>query len=138
MKVFTVEEANRLLPIVDRYLNELRDKRERIIAKQVEVDLWEIVSNDAGSGGSVGTSARVSKEMSELGELAGEFNELVERFEKLGCYLKDLDLGLVDFYHLREGELVWLCWKQGEPEIAHWHALDTGFANRQPLEDEKT
>lgn len=140
IRVFTVDEANRLLPTVDRYLNQLRDKREQIIAKQVEVDLWEIVNGEpsADSGRGAGVSARVAKEMSELGTLAEEFNELAERFADLGCYLKDLDMGLVDFYHLRNGELVWLCWKQGEPAIAYWHAPDAGFSARQPLDGGRT
>ncbi len=138
VKVFTIDEVNQLLPLVDRYLNQLRDLREQIVAKQVEVDLQEIVGGDDSEGSQRqggGAGARVAKELTELGVLAGEFNEVVEQFEAVGCYLKDLDQGLVDFYHSRNGELVWLCWKQGEASIAHWHELENGFASRKSLDD---
>jgi hypothetical protein len=47
--------------------------------------------------------------------------------------LKDLQMGLIDFYHEREGRIVYLCWRLGEPEVLFWHDLDTGFAGRQLL-----
>ena len=54
-----------------------------------------------------------------------------------GCLIKDLELGLVDFYALAGDRLVMLCWKIDEPEIQHWHTLDGGFAGRQPLKRAK-
>jgi hypothetical protein len=47
--------------------------------------------------------------------------------------LRDLDRGLVDFPALREGREVYLCWIEGEDEIAFWHDLDAGYGGRQPL-----
>jgi hypothetical protein len=44
-----------------------------------------------------------------------------------------VDIGLVDFLGEREGRDVWLCWRTGEPAVAHWHEIDQGFRNRQPL-----
>jgi hypothetical protein len=49
--------------------------------------------------------------------------------------LRDLDRGLVDFPSLRDGREVYLCWEEGEPEIAFWHEPDTGFGGRRPLDD---
>jgi len=57
----------------------------------------------------------------------------VERIHRRGCVLKDLGMGLVDFYALNGDRLVFLCWKLGEPEVSHWHALDGGFATRRPV-----
>ena len=48
----------------------------------------------------------------------------MRQLEELGCVLKDLAQGLVDFYVMREGELVFLCWKQGEERIRFWHPLE--------------
>ena len=69
--------------------------------------------------------------------------ELIERIaayqagwgevEELGCILKDPRIGLLDFYGRVDGKLVWLCWKYGEDEIAHYHALDEGFSRRKPI-----
>ena len=52
-----------------------------------------------------------------------------------GVLVKDLDQGLVDFYALMGDRLVFLCWQLGEPEVAHWHALEEGFAGRRPLKN---
>ena len=57
----------------------------------------------------------------------------MEAIHALGCELKHVDQGLIDFPALREGREVYLCWRLGEPTIGWWHDLDTGFAGRQPL-----
>jgi hypothetical protein len=51
----------------------------------------------------------------------------------MGVELKDIEEGLVDFRSMRDGRIVYLCWRQGEDTIAFWHELDAGFAGRQPL-----
>ena len=50
-------------------------------------------------------------------------------------HVKDPEIGLVDFYHWRNGELVFLCWRYDEPELTHWHGLHEGFAGRKPIDD---
>ena len=69
-----------------------------------------------------------------LVELAGEITAAVERVNAMGCLVKDLEAGLVDFYAIQEDEPVFLCWQFGEPAVTHWHALDEGFAGRKPIE----
>ena len=65
-----------------------------------------------------------------LGESIGKgLQELLEK----GVQVKDLDRGLVDFYALQGDRLVFLCWQVDEPEVAHWHTLDDGFAGRQQI-----
>ena len=72
-------------------------------------------------------SARVVDSMS------AEAESLVDEIFDLGVALKDVEQGLVDFPAIRDGRIVYLCWKQGEDEIRFWHDVDTGFAGRQPL-----
>ena len=59
----------------------------------------------------------------------------IEKLAQLDIELKDLQRGLIDFPTMREGRVVYLCWELGEPEVAYWHELDTGFGGRQPLDD---
>ncbi len=60
---------------------------------------------------------------------------LVDEIHELGVQVKDLDRGLIDFpaRHPEKGDIVLLCWELGEPEVAHWHDLEEGFAGRKPL-----
>jgi hypothetical protein len=60
-------------------------------------------------------------------------HELLEDLEKRSIIVRDLERGLVDFPALRDGREVFLCWEEGEPDIAYWHDLDAGYAGRQPL-----
>ena len=52
----------------------------------------------------------------------------------LGCEVKDLETGLIDFPSLREGRIVYLCWRLGEDRIGHWHEVEAGFAGRKPVD----
>ncbi|MCI4358025.1 MAG: DUF2203 domain-containing protein [Thermoplasmata archaeon] len=72
--------------------------------------------------------------------LVDEWNTVHDRLEKEvdglskeGIEVKDLDAGLLDFYALVEGEVVFLCWRLGEEEVTFFHSLDGGFRNRRPL-----
>ena len=62
-----------------------------------------------------------------------ELQRGLKRIHQHGCVIKDLGQGLVDFYALNGDRLIFLCWKLGEPEVSHWHALDGGFATRRPV-----
>ncbi|MCS6816138.1 MAG: DUF2203 domain-containing protein [Blastocatellia bacterium] len=74
----------------------------------------------------------------QLGPYPPEFvtlSQIVARLHREGILVKGLEDGLVDFPHRRpDGEEVYLCWRVGEPRLAYWHPLDTGFAGRRPLE----
>lgn len=57
----------------------------------------------------------------------------VKKLEALGCILKDVNLGLVDFPAVRLGERVWLCWKLGEERVSFWHSQEEGYNGRKPV-----
>ena len=69
-----------------------------------------------------------------IGNPAG-FRHTLAEASGLGCIIRDLELGLVDFYTMAGGRIVCLCWRRGEPKIEHWHPVDEGFSGRRPLED---
>lgn len=122
-RFFTVAEANALLPRLTALIDELRAAREAIRAARA--DLLPVLEAAVGNGGS---------------RKAGEVLPYFERMERailairdLGCELKDIDMGLVDFPALREGRVVYLCWRYGEDRLRYWHELDAGFAGRQLL-----
>ena len=74
-----------------------------------------------------------SKAGSEYVLLLQRFNASLSFIQELGCELKDLDQGLIDFPSYRDGKLVYLCWKRGEPRVEFWHDIEAGFAGRQRL-----
>jgi hypothetical protein len=68
--------------------------------------------------------------------MAREFliiEQLLEKIQAHGCFVKDMNAGLVDFLAKRDGRDVYLCWRYGEPQVAHYHDLHTGYNGRQPV-----
>jgi len=61
----------------------------------------------------------------------------IQKLEELGCVLKDMNMGLIDFPAVRLGTRVWLCWKLGEEDVAFWHGLHEGYAARKPVEEKE-
>ena len=132
-KVFTLAEANELLPQVRQLLTELRAMMQRIIAKETEIDVEEL--GGLQTDGKVATAAkqRMAQLMQELDAEVEEFQAALKVFNDLGCHLKDLDQGLVDFYSVRDGEMIFLCWHEGEERVGFWHRIEDGYNGRQSL-----
>ncbi len=123
MKTFTLEEANALLPHLQALLDDMVESRSQIIAGGASLE--SVLQHASGNGG--------SKKASGFVLLLQRFNANLETIKELGVELKDLDQGLVDFPSYRDGQLVYLCWKRGEKQIAFWHTIESGFAGRKPL-----
>ncbi len=125
MKLFTVEEANALLPTVRRIVEAIRRAHARLMVSQ-EAARQAAESASLGGGGMIGGERYVAALLT-LAERAGEL-------ETLGVQLKDYERGLIDFPSLRDERVVLLCWQLGEGDsIEWWHDTEAGFAGRQPL-----
>ncbi len=133
-KLFTIEEANRLVPYLEQSLGLLADLSRNLTALRREI---EVLSAIAGSGASAGNpDVRAMREKGARSEeMLGRFRELLREIARRGCILRDLEVGLVDFHTMAAGRIVCLCWRRGESEITHWHPVDQGFAGRRPLSE---
>jgi hypothetical protein len=129
-RTFTPEEANALLPEVEPLARRMVEERERLERAQERQE--ELSARIAGNGGGIPPKA-LADVQEEVERAAGEIARCIGAIQELGAVVKDLELGLVDFPSLRDGEEVLLCWKLGEDEIAYWHGHDEGFAGRKPL-----
>lgn len=136
LKIFSVEDANRLLPAIRERLGRLRLLQREVVSLQGKVDIEELTGQDGRGGLRTATRTAIEELNEAIREKAESFHEELEEFHALGVELKDLDRGLVDFYHKRHGQLVYLCWHDGEPSVSHWHTLEGGFGAREPLEED--
>jgi hypothetical protein len=119
---FSVEEANAALSWVGERIERLRSARDRLTDEEVREALTDAAPTNGGGEPGRHVSEAFLDMRSALADLQEQ--EIV---------LRDLDRGLVDFPALREGREVYLCWIEGEDEIAFWHDLDAGYGGRQPL-----
>ena len=126
-KIFTVEQANRMLPLVRRIVRDIVEAHRR----------WQkaVQSYEAAA-----TWTRADSPSTQLSELEGDVKRLAAEIEgylgelrALGVDFKGFEQGLVDFPGERDGRTICLCWKLGEDEVKYWHEVADGYAGRQPL-----
>jgi len=132
MRFFTPAEANGALPLVEPLAERLTEARRSLVTLGAELEALQALV--AGNGGSLDPS-RVGELQEAVARAAADVAGLVQELQDLGVQVKDVDRGLVDFpaRHPESDDPVLLCWELGEPEVAHWHELETGFAGRKPL-----
>ena len=130
-RFFSIEEANDAVAAlqiefgrVAQVRAELQPLVEAIGGPEVAVAVLQ--DPDADPPGLAAEAERVR-------ELAGEISAAVERINAMGCLVKDIEQGLVDFYAVLDEDPVFLCWQFGEPAVTHWHPLDEGFDERRPI-----
>jgi hypothetical protein len=121
---YSPEEASAALPEVAELLQRMRRAREHLTDTEARAALEEAAPTNGG-----GEPGRIVSE----GFL--ELRESLMGLRELDVVLRDLERRLVDFPTLRGGREVYLCWEEGEDEIAFWHEPDAGFSGRRPLDD---
>ena len=126
MKIFTIQEANALLPDVRTIVTKIQRGHRKLAHYRGDAKKAAEAAEQGGGGGVPdGIAYAVA-----LTDLTVQISEL----EALGVQLKDFERGLVDFPSLRDGRVVLLCWQLGEgDELEWWHDVDAGFAGRTPL-----
>lgn len=126
-RTFTVEQANRMLPLVRRIVTDIVEGHRdwvRAVRAYEAAATWARPDSPAETLGQLESDVR---------SLAGEIEGFLHELRELGVEFKGFDLGLVDFPGEMDGRLVSLCWKLGEDEVRYWHETSDGFAGRQPL-----
>jgi len=125
MKIFTVQEANALLPEVSIIAGKIQRAHRKL--SRFRDDAKKAAEGAEQGGGGMANGVAYATVLTELTTQLAEL-------EALGVQLKDFERGLVDFPSLRDGRVVLLCWQLGEgDELEWWHDVDAGFAGRTPL-----
>ncbi len=127
MQLFTVDHANRTLPLVRRIIEDVVREHRRWQEAIVELD--PLVS---GVRADLPDPRAVALER-EIQGIAREIDQFQAELESLGIQLKDRRIGLIDFPSEMDGRRVLLCWRLGEASVQFWHDENTGYAGRQPL-----
>ena len=121
---FSLEEANRSLPLVKRVVGDIVKTHALAMKFQHEIE--------RATGGKQQQQPG-SAAQQQLDAAMAKLEDFVDELSEIGCELKDYQTGLIDFVGRHDGRDVYLCWKLGEERITHWHELDSGFAGRQSV-----
>lgn len=130
MKTFTIEQANRALPLVRRIVQDIVDEYARWQDLVKRLDVLAAGPDRPAQGAA---AAEIDRLQQKIQASARSIDDCVRELTDLGVEMKGFDVGLVDFPGELGGRPVYLCWRLGEPAVGHWHERDAGFAGRQPL-----
>ena len=129
-KLYTVEEANVMLPWVVEQLGIAAEAADRLSEARSDQAELEGLSRSNGHGD---IDSRLSDVRADARRALDALRSVLDEFEARGIPVRDVDSGLIDLPGERDGKKVWLCWRMGEPEVGYWHEANTGFIDRQPL-----
>jgi hypothetical protein len=118
---FSLDEANRSLPLVKRVVGDI--VKTHALAMKLQHEIERQTAKQP-------TATTIQQ---QLDTCMNKLEDFVDELSEIGCELKDYQMGLIDFVGRHEGRDVYLCWKLGEERITHWHELDSGFAGRQSV-----
>jgi len=124
-RLFTLSEANHLIPQLNTRLTSVR--QAKAVLTRTKEDIRKASARAEYGGGSTVGPLYISS--------LQQISTNLQAIQEMGVLVKDLEMGLCDFPHLRDGRVVFLCWKFGEQEIKWWHETSTGYKDRCPLED---
>ena len=129
-RLFTVEEANTMMPLVRAIVTDLSRLSHDVVERRERVELLR-ARRDPGNQDPY--SEELAQIEDELEKQTRELQSYVEELRALGIEPKDGLNGIIAFPAKLDGRLVYLCWRLGEPEVLFWHEVDGGFSGRQPL-----
>ncbi|MGI8961776.1 MAG: DUF2203 domain-containing protein [Bryobacteraceae bacterium] len=133
-RFFTLLQAEGLLPQVEGLLRSLIQLKQD--HESADAELGRINQRIALSGGMILPREQVQEIRARKDASAQSLKAALEKLQEIGCQLKDIDTGLVDFPTLYHGKEVYLCWKLGESGIDFWHHVEDGYRGRRPVDTE--
>ncbi len=131
-KFFSIGEAEQLIGWLETTLDRIKRNKQQFLWLKEEIAVLEVVV-ECGATEKNPDSVELNIKKRKFTKLAREVERDVAAIQDAGCVLRDGDSGIVDFYSVQDGTLVFLCWKKGEDSIRYWHSTREGFGDRQPL-----
>src|SRR5437763_1433454 len=130
-RYFSPEDVDALIPNLTAIVDRLRDAHATVETTRTRLQAEQ--QRLAMAGGGMLDQARWRADRAQLEDAVARAKASIEAITVLGGVPKGVEEGLVDFPHLRDGQVVNLCWKYGETRIEWWHGMNDGYTSRKPL-----
>ena len=121
-----------MLPVLESLLRKSIEAKSQL--EEIDQELTALGERIFLSGGMLVDVAACAARKAHRDKAIQSAKDTLSEINAIGVQVKDLDVGLLDFPCLIDGEIVLLCWKLGEPTITHWHGTEEGFAGRKPID----
>jgi hypothetical protein len=131
-KLFTVEEANSLVPFLQETLDTLQKQVRDVVRLKRQIEVLNLICDSPVSQQNLDFQEYVQK-TALYHQLIGQADALIREVRVRGCLLRDVHTGIVDFYAEMDGKVVFLCWRRGETVITFWHPVGEGYGQRRHI-----
>jgi len=135
-RIYTPREANPVLPQVSAIFEELDQVRDKLKALKGKLDVLEMIWGEEVQSPTNPDHREFTHYLEAIESIKKDREQVLSRFGELEVVVKSLDQGLVDFYGVIGGRLVFLCWKRGESSVEYYHS-EEGFSGRRPIPEEE-
>ena len=135
-RTFTLEEAQSLLPVLESLLRTAISSKK--VIEEVGAEQQALSHRIFLNGGTFLDVVPLARRKAERIKAEQRAQDAVAEIDSIGVQVKDIDIGLLDFPCVVEGQIILLCWKLGEKTITHWHGTEEGFAGRKPIDERIT
>jgi hypothetical protein len=131
-KVFTIDEANSLVPFLQDALEKLQKQVRDVVRFKRQIEVLNLICDSRVSQQNLDFQEYVQK-TALYHQLIGQADALIQEVRAKGCLLRDVHTGIVDFYAEMDGKVVFLCWRRGESVITYWHPVGEGYGQRRSI-----
>ena len=131
---FSLAEAQSLIPEVSRLMTGVVSLKDAYQEAERAIQIW--ARRITMMGGVMVDRNQTIDARKRRDTSAASLRSAIEQVQALGCVVKDLDIGLIDFPTEFRGVEVYLCWKLGEPKIEFWHGVEEGFRGRKAIDQD--
>lgn len=132
-RIFTLDEAQRLLPVLESLLKKAMRNKEEL--RDADGQIENLTNRIFLNGGTLVNIVEAQAMKHSRERALQRVKDAVSEIDAIGVQVKDLDMGLLDFPCEVEGETILLCWKMGEHKIAFWHGTSEGYKGRKPIDE---
>lgn len=132
-RVYELHEVDALIPDLERRFCAIDDLKERMRVLHLRINALELIWGREVHETDNPDHKELMHHLEDMKSVQEEFEAATREIGEMGGQVKGMDPGLVDFYGVREGHLIHWCWRRGETEITHWHHVDEGYAQREPV-----
>lgn len=129
-RLLSLEETNRMLPLLRHIVRDIMEHWNLIIGKRAELEALEKMARSV-----VADETKAQDVKHDLNHLIDKINHYIKEVESLGCFVEEFKRGIINFPSLYHGRKVFLCWRPDEDLVCHWHELDETFSDRVKIMD---
>jgi hypothetical protein len=132
-RIYTVREAEALLPTVEKVFADLDQVRARLRKLKGKMEVLEMLWGEELASADNPDHVEYEHYGAEMERAKADYDAAVRVLTDHEIQLKSVETGLIDFYGVIDSRLVFLCWKRGEAGLAWYHHLEDGYQGRKEI-----